>query len=60
MIDDLKSRGYEKATLGVEPEEAKNKTIYSKYGFTKHIKNAQEIYPDGTIINVEYYSKNLI
>lgn len=59
MIDDLKKRGYKKVTLGVEPEEEKNKTIYNKYGFTEHIKNAQEVYPDGTIIDVEYYGKML-
>ena len=59
MIEDLKARGYEKVTLGVEPEELKNKEIYQKYGFTEHIKNAQEKYPDGTIINVEYYCKKL-
>ena len=59
MIKDLKNRGYTKVTLGVEPEEEKNKAIYTKYGFTEHIKNAQEIYPDGTIIEVEYYGKIL-
>ena len=59
MIEDLKSRGYEKVTLGVEPEELKNKAIYTKYGFTDHIKDCQESYPDGTIIDVEYYSKVL-
>ena len=57
MIEDLKSRGYEKVTLGVEPEEEKNKAIYFKYGFTEHIKDAQEVYPDGTAIDVEYYGK---
>ena len=59
MINDLVSRGYEKVTLGVEPEEEKNKTIYFKYGFTEHIKDAQEVYPDGTTIDVEYYGKKL-
>ena len=59
MIEDLKSRGYEKVTLGVEPEEEKNKIIYNKYGFTEHIKDAQEIYPDGTTIDVEYYGKKI-
>ena len=59
MINDLISRGYEQVTLGVEPEEEKNKAIYSKYGFTEHIKDAQEVYPDGTTIDVEYYGKNL-
>ena len=60
MMEDLKSRGYKKATLGVEPHEEKNKIIYKKYGFTKHIKDANETYPDGTIIKVEYYGKSLI
>ena len=59
MIEDLKSRGYEKVTLGVEPEEEKNKAIYNKYGFTEHIKDAQEVYPDGTTIDVEYYGKSI-
>ena len=59
MINDLVSRGYERVTLGVEPQEEKNKAIYFKYGFTEHIKDSKEIYPDGTIIEVEYYGKNL-
>ena len=59
MIEDLKNRGYEKVTLGVEPEEEKNKEIYFKYGFTEHIKDSKEIYPDGTEIDVEYYGKFL-
>ena len=59
MIQDLKNRGYEKATLGVEPDETKNKTIYFNYGFNKHIKDSKEVYPDGTEIDVEYYGKNL-
>ena len=28
MIDDLKKKGYERVTLGVEPSEKKNKAIY--------------------------------
>ena len=59
MLSDLKSRGYEKVTLGVEPEEAENKKIYFHYGFTEHIKNGVEVYPDGTKIDVEYYGKYL-
>ena len=59
MIDDLKKRGYERVTLGVEPQEEKNKAIYFKYGFTDHIKDDKETYPDGTVIDVEYYSKKL-
>ena len=59
MIEDLKNRGYKKATLGVEPEEEKNKAIYFKYGFNKYIKNAKEYYPDGTEVDVQYYERNL-
>ena len=59
MLEDLKSRGYEKVTLGVEPEEIQNQEIYFHYGFTEHIKNGVESYPDGTTIDVEYYGKRL-
>ena len=59
MLKDLKNRGYEKVTLGVEPEEIENKEIYFHYGFTEHIKNGVEVYPDGTKIDVEYYGKQL-
>lgn len=59
MINDLKSRGYTKVTIGVEPTELKNKAIYQKYGFTNLIKTGIEEYPDGTKTEVEYYYKNL-
>lgn len=59
MIDDLRKKGYNKVTLGVEPDEFKNKQIYNHYGFTEHIKNSIEKYPDGTEIEVEYYGKSL-
>ena len=59
MIQDLKNKGYEKVTLGVEPAETKNKEIYFKYGFIEHIKDGKEVYPDGTVINIEYYGKKL-
>ena len=59
MIEDLKKRGYKYATLGVEPVEEKNKEIYFKYGFTEHIKDDFEKYPDGTVVTVEYYRKKL-
>ena len=59
MIEDLKSRGYSRVTLGVEPTETKNKAIYTKYGFTNHIKKCVEVYPDGTKVSVDYYSKNI-
>ncbi len=59
MIDDLKKRGYEYVTLGVEPEELKNKAIYEHYGFTELVKKSIEVYPDGTKIKVEYYKKKI-
>lgn len=59
MIDDLRKRGYVKVTVGVEPSELKNKQIYTHYGFTEFIKKARETYPDGTIIEVEYYGMYL-
>ena len=57
--EDLKNKGYTVLTLGVEPEEIRNKEIYKHYGFVEHIKNAKEVYPDGTEIDVEYYGKKL-
>lgn len=59
MIDDLRRRGFTKATLGVEPAETKNKEIYTHYGFTEYIKSGKEYYPDGTVIDVDYYGKNI-
>lgn len=59
MINDLKNRGYEKVTLGVEPAEIKNLEIYHHLGFNTFIKSAQEIYPDGTVIDVDYYGMEL-
>lgn len=59
MLNDLKKKGYTRATLGVEPSEEKNRSIYQHFGFTEHIKSAKEEYPDGTVINVDYYGKVL-
>ena len=59
MLDDLRQKGYTKAILGVEPNEETNKAIYRNWGFTESIKSATEQYPDGTIIDVEYYGKCL-
>ena len=59
MLNDLKTRGYKYATLGVEPTELKNKAIYQKLGFTEYLENAKEVYPDGKIVEVEYYRKKL-
>lgn len=60
MIDDLKNRGYEKFTLGVEPTETKNLQIYQHLGFNNFIKSGRETYPDGTVIDVDYYEIHLI
>jgi len=59
MLEDLKTKGYYSVTLGVEPEEKKNKSIYQHYGFTEFIKKDFESYPDGTKVEVEYYKKDL-
>lgn len=45
MINDLKSRGYSEACLGVEPCEVTNMKIYFKYGFTNYIKTSIEYLP---------------
>lgn len=60
MINDLKSKGYEKVTLGVEPAEKENLEIYKHLGFNEFIKSAQETYPDGTVIDVDYYEMELV
>ena len=31
--------------------------MYTHWGFTEFIKSATETYPDGTVIDVEYYKK---
>lgn len=59
MLNDLKEKGYRKVTLGVEPSEEKNKKIYNHYGFTEYIKSGAETYPDGTVIEILYYGKNI-
>ena len=59
MIDDLKSKGYEKVTLGVEPTETENLKIYKHLGFNKFIKSAQETYPIGRVIDLDYYEMEL-
>lgn len=59
MEKDLKSRGFTKLSLGVEPQEVKNMMIYFKYGFTNYIKTATETYPTGKTITVNYYYKEI-
>lgn len=59
MLGDLKQRGITRVTLGVEPTEETNRKIYTHYGFSEYIKSATETYPDGTVIEVDYYGKTL-
>lgn len=59
MESELKSKGFERLTLGVEPCEVRNILIYFNWGFTDYIKTSYEIYPDGEKIIVNYYGKNL-
>lgn len=59
MLDDLRRRGYKNVTLGVEPQETINRQIYEHLGFTEHIKDSQDTYPDGSVISVQYYAKSL-
>ncbi len=59
MEKDLINKGYTLLTLGVEPTETRNITIYKHYGYTQKIKSIPDIYPDGTVVQVEYYGKKL-
>lgn len=59
MLEDLKAKGYERVTLGVEPCEVKNMMIYFHYGFTEFVKMGIERYPGGEQIDVLYYAKEL-
>ena len=59
MINDLKNRGYEYATIGVDKNDEKVKSIYKKYGFTEFLKESIEFFPNGEEINLEYYRKKL-
>ena len=59
MLKDLKRKGLARAIVGVEPDETLNKAIYYHWGFTELIHTGTETYPDGTVINVEFYKKQL-
>ncbi len=59
MIQDLKQKGYQFVTLGVEPNEIKNMMIYFHYGFSEYLKSGMEFYPNGEEAFVLYYKKNL-
>ena len=59
MLKDLKQRGYTRAIVGVEPSEVVNKEIYDHWGFKDYISSDTETYPDGTVIQVDFYGKSL-
>ncbi len=63
MENDLQSRGFERLTLGVEPSETRNISIYFKWGFIDYIKSDYEEIPDSneqsSRILVNYYGKNI-
>lgn len=59
MLDDLKVRGYERFTLGVEPCETRNFEIYRHLGFNEYVKSAKETYTDATVVDVDYYLKEI-
>ena len=59
MLKDLKQKGYARAVVGVEPDEEVNKAIYRHWGFTEYLCSDTETYPDGTVIQVEFFGKAL-
>ena len=59
LLNDLKQKGFTNAVLGVEPKDEANKEMYRHWGFTEHIQSGTERFPDGTVIDVEYYVRQL-
>lgn len=65
MLDDLRSLGITRVTVGVEPRELRNKQIYRHYGFTQFVKTSFEEDPPNAPGEmpyrylVEYYAKDL-
>ncbi|MBP5491190.1 MAG: GNAT family N-acetyltransferase [Lachnospiraceae bacterium] len=59
MLENLRQKGFERAVLGVEPSEVLNKQMYLRWGFTEKMYTGTCTYPDGTVIEVEYYGKKL-
>ena len=55
----MTAKGYTKAVADVEPEEKSNEDIYRHWGFTELIGTGTETYPHGTVINAEFYGKQL-
>ena len=59
LLKDLKQRGYKQAIVGVEPDEKLNREIYRHWGFTEHVSSGTETYPDGTVIEIDFFGKPL-
>lgn len=59
MLQDLRSRRYEKVTIGIEPNKPQSMHFFFHYGFTEYIKTATEVKSSGEHIDVLYYSKQL-
>ena len=59
LQEDLRRKGYRKAIVGVEPDEKRNREIYSHWGFTERAGTGTETYPDGTVISIEFFGKRL-
>ena len=38
----------------MEAGDGKNRAIYRHYGFTRYIRTENDVYPDGTVITVDY------
>ena len=54
ILNDLKSRGISKVTLGIDKNNQRNKDMYSNWGFNDYIKTTVE-----DNISYDWYSKNL-
>ena len=59
LLNDLKQRGFTRAVVGVEPQERHNRDMYRHWGFTEFVGSGTETYPDGTVIDVLFYAKDL-
>ena len=65
MEQDLKSKGFNRLVLGVEPAEVRNIQIYFKMGFINYLKSDYEEYAKRTAdgenekVLVNYYYKNI-
>ena len=59
LQEDLRQKGYRTAVVGVEPDDRRNRAIYRHWGFTDCVGSSTETYPDGTVIDVLFFGKQL-